>query len=387
MDRKSEDLTISKIVRLPKLRVYDAVLAAYEETHPYTNLYPVIDRNTYLGIEVEVENVMRYDNTSPYWQYTDDGSLRNRGKEFITPPIKAWRVEHALHILLNKDTNPDIDFSERTSIHVHMNIRTLTLKQLEALVVTYLVFERAMFSFVGSNRSENIFCVPVTDTTIGENLFTLLEDSNPNITWEKYTALNLLPIMQKGTVEFRHLAGTRDIKRIMTWINLILCLKKFALQKNPQYIWERVGSLNTTSEYRLFAEEVFGSLMLELWSDTFNKEVAQGVTYVKVNCINNEFEDFLYENRKKPEPIRYEEPTPEIVRMLGFGSTGTIRPNEWVNTTPRSPGMGDALDLSEEAVSATAERIRMAQFNTAVQIRTAEQMEMITNFTSTDLNF
>lgn len=78
-----------------------------------------------------------------------------------------------------------------------MNIRTLTVEQLEALIITYLVFEKALFTFVGNNRYSNIFCVPIVETDIGENLLPLITDKHPQVAWQKYTALNLLPIMQK----------------------------------------------------------------------------------------------------------------------------------------------------------------------------------------------
>jgi len=293
MEDTSNDVTISKIVSLPRLKVFDAELTAYEEQNPFKNQYPVVDKNTYLGIEVEVENVQRYNHASPYWKIIEDGSLRNSGREFITPPIRAWRVEHALSTLFNKEINEDVDFSERTSTHIHMNIRTLTVKQLEALIVTYLVFEKVLFNYVGNDRYNNIFCVPIVETDIGENLLGLIQNKNPSVDWQKYTALNLLPIMEKGTIEFRHLNGTGNIKHIITWINLILSLKKFALQKTPDYIWSRIATLNTTSEYRLFGEEVFGEYIQLLWNQDYNEAVSDCITYVKQFCITNPFADEL----------------------------------------------------------------------------------------------
>lgn len=309
MESTSEDLTIAKMVSLPRLKVYDQELQEWEEKNGYQNTLPIVDKNTYIGVEVEVENVKIFKQTSPYWRMIEDGSLRNSGREFITPPIRAWRVERALMQLFNVDLNHDIDFSERTSIHIHMNIRTLTVPQLESLIITYILFEKVLFNFIGNNRYNNIFCVPIVETDIGENLLNMITNKNPEVSWQKYTALNLLPIMDKGTIEFRHMSGTKDIERLITWINLLLSLKKFALQKSPEYIWKRINTLNTTSEYRLFAEEVFGEFLPILWNDNFNKAVATCITYVKQFCIRNEFgiqlrQEFRSEfatNRNTPE--------------------------------------------------------------------------------------
>lgn len=290
MDNSPKAVKISeKFPDLPRLKVFDDVLKSYENDHPFSPAFSVIDRNTYLGIEVEIENVDRWDsNLSPYWTIIEDGSLRNNGREFITPPIRAWRVEHALTKLF-ASLNPDIDFSERTSIHVHMNVRTLTVEQLEALIVTYMLFEKAIFSFIGDNRYDNIFCVPLCETDMGASLEQLITNGSPYLEWEKYTALNLLPISSKGTLEFRHLAGTRDLTKIMTWINIILSLKTFSLRNDVEYIWHRINSLNTTSEYRMFGEEVFGNMIHHIFSPTFNQDVASCITYVKDKCLPNDF--------------------------------------------------------------------------------------------------
>ena len=119
----------------------------------------------------------------------------------------------------------------------------------------------------------------------------------------KYTALNLLPIHDRGTIEFRHMAGTKDIEHLMTWINLILSLKKFALRNEPEYIWHRIETLNTTSEYRMFAEEVFGILAQHLFTPLFNKNLAYCITYIKTNCIKNPFKTELISKFSEKSPL------------------------------------------------------------------------------------
>lgn len=293
---------------LPRLKVYDAELTAYEDSHPFKPLFPIVDKSTYLGIEVEVENVYEYKGSSPYWRMKDDGSLRNNGREFVTPPIRAWRVEQALTVLLS-DLNQDVEFTERTSIHVHMNIRTLTVAQLEALILTYLLFEKSLFNFVEKRRYNSVFCVPICETPMGNNLSQLILNKNPVFGWQKYTALNTLPIIDFGTIEFRHLEGTNDIEKIITWINLILSLKKFALRNDPEYIWHRIETLNTTSEYRMFGEEVFGTMIETIYTSNFNNEVEQCSIYIKNHCLINNFKNSLINNLNEKSPLyRYRQP-------------------------------------------------------------------------------
>lgn len=310
MDSDKKLLRIADIIEgLPRLKVFDAELKAHEDATSFTNLYPIVDKSTYLGIEIEVENVKVFNKVSPYWGITEDGSLRNHGHEFITPPIRAFRAERALTTLFNQQINQDIDFSDRTSIHVHMNIRTLTVPQLEALLLTYLLFERSFFSFVGHKRFSNIFCVPISETDLGKHLRQLILNKSPIFSWQKYSALNLLPITEKGTIEFRHLHGTKDIKKIMTWINLILSLKKFALRNDPEYIWHRIQTLNTSSEYRIFGEEVFGPLIEAIFTPSFNSEVEKGIIYIKNQCLPNEFRLEIIENIHEKSALAKYKPT------------------------------------------------------------------------------
>ncbi len=348
----SEELTISKIVKgLPRLRVNDDVLSDYETQNPFSSKHHVADKNTYLGIEVEVENVQKWDNNNPYWGITEDGSLRNRGREFISLPIRAWRVEHAL-TKLKQELNPDIDFSERTSIHIHMNVRTLTIKQLEAMVLTYLVFERTLFRYVGHNRDENIFCVPIYTTNLGHNLYELIYEKSVALDWFKYTALNLIPVMEKGTVEFRHMYGTLDTDKLMPWINLLLCLKLYALRNEPDAIKNRILELNTTSEFRIFGEEVFGTNIQHIWNDKYDRDVEQCISYVKNTCFINEFEDQLEELLEEGSPIDelmkkvQIQKTPERYSINPFFSTG---------------GGGGIADLNTQSLTAALRGIARAE--------------------------
>ena len=81
-----EQVTIAQILQrhLPRLRVNDEVLEEYEKSNPFEAKYSLVDRATYLGIEVEVENLHGRWGKSHYWTVTDDGSLRNSGAEFVS---------------------------------------------------------------------------------------------------------------------------------------------------------------------------------------------------------------------------------------------------------------------------------------------------------------
>lgn len=300
----NEKATIVDLVEgLPRLRVYDEEITTFENKQ-FVSTITLAEKNTYLGIEVETENVHFWDqNASPYWKIAEDGSLRNNGREFISIPIKAFRVENALTSLFKYQLNKDIDFTERTSIHIHMNVRTMTLEQLKTMILLYIVFEKALFRYVDPERYNNIFCVPLNETLFGEKLHTIFHSDLLSISWLKYTALNLCPIFEKGTIEFRHLHGTKNIPEIMNWINLILSLKKAALKNSSEYLWEKIKTLNTSSEYHSFANEIFGSFVSNLNEKTLAEDMSSCVTYAKAYCFINEWKTLVQQEIEESNPL------------------------------------------------------------------------------------
>ena len=167
-------------------------------------------KNAYtFGIEVEVENVPLL--TQPnllYWNATHDGSLRNDGIEFVSVPLKAKFIPYAMEELQQflRDYQPD--FSPRTSIHVHMNARDLTISQIFNTIILYTTVENLLFQYIGHDRDKNVFCIKITETDYVNMMIRFLENPRDLITsWSKYTALNIVPLDSKGTLEFRHMHG------------------------------------------------------------------------------------------------------------------------------------------------------------------------------------
>lgn len=175
---------------------------------------------TLFGLECEIEAVRGVsDLVHNFWGIHEDGSLRNGGKEFVSPPnnlentLNAFRVLHE-NILLGKEA-----FSERTSIHVHVNMQNLSLRQVKQIILLYALFEEFFFIVPHNSRRTNIHCVPLTETFIPTTYNYSLLQLIPR--WQKYTALNIKPLTAFGTLEFRHLHGTSDKALLKDWLMLI----------------------------------------------------------------------------------------------------------------------------------------------------------------------
>ena len=244
-----------------------------------------------VGIEIEAENFGGYNKTNKVleaWNITTDGSLRNNGIEFVSNPLQVSIVSDALRELFSNQLSK-LDFSRRTSIHVHMNVRDMRYCDFINLIKIYICFEYALFRFAGDFRRKSIFCVPIQETSLLQSTIKssdfFFRAANP---WMKYSAFNLSPVSTQGTVEFRHMQGTQNISYITDWIDILCCLRKYAESIDPEKLDEKLMGLLSSSEYHLFANDVFG-----VWTDTLFsdnrfplKEIDNAVKYIKANMYS-----------------------------------------------------------------------------------------------------
>lgn len=265
------------------LGFYNTVLDLIVEGRPKSKLPDLVDNDTYIGLEIEVEQVLRthgilsVSSDTSLWRNVEDGSLRNNGKEFVSLPIKGKHIKLALDVfnttMCREKACIGHEFSDRTSVHVHMNIRDLTLEHFSNFLITYVLVEPLLYSWASEERSKGVFCVPISQSKdMQECLGSFLnkfESDKGNIfdalgNWQKYTGFNLLPIYNFGTIEFRHMYGTKDPEVLIKWINIIFSLKKFALSQDYEKLKDRISNINTTSEYQFIVREIFGDLTHEL---------------------------------------------------------------------------------------------------------------------------
>lgn len=192
-----------------------------------TNLFEVGGYQTaqeqLFGIECEVESL----NTGEHWdlphtiEVHEDGSLRNYGKEFITRPLNKEKTLEAFEQLHKgiKFYKPEQAFSQRTSIHVHMNCQPLDEAVVRKVVLFYALYEEAFFRMVDPSRRNNIHCVALTETFLTNHYRDTLRGMAAR--WSKYTALNLLPLKELGTIEFRHMQGHNDPNLLRQWLGVL----------------------------------------------------------------------------------------------------------------------------------------------------------------------
>lgn len=209
------------------------------------------------GLECEIESIYSFDGKkAPSWSITEDGSLRNSGREFISVPldrVHAVRAFEDLHkaIVFRNELEK---FSERTSIHVHANCQNLQEQQVLNIVYLYALFEELFYLQIDPSRRDNIHCVPIIETYLpmyyGTSISTMVAR------WSKYTGMNLCPLSNYGTIEFRHMHGHNDPIKLNQWLtcieNLIIIAKTIKKFNVSHLTGESINSLAT---------DIFGHLV------------------------------------------------------------------------------------------------------------------------------
>lgn len=258
-----------------------------------------------VGIEVEIEDCAgvvsdKWTDSDGkifhiLWSTTEDGSLRNRGLEFVSKPIVGRNVGIALTLLKGAlDTcYPNSRSSARCGIHVHINAMDTNVAQLFAWVSLYMLFERGLYKFSGG-REKNIFCLP-TWAWKGNILAAIpklargSEVHAASALYQnglKYAGMNTIPLGEKGTLEFRQMKTTKDFKQVSAWISLLCSIKDFACEnvktlEDLEKFWTSIAALNTTSEYDVVLGSVFDKYSNILSYEGYSKDMAQGVIAIK----------------------------------------------------------------------------------------------------------
>ena len=182
------------------------------------------------GVELEIESICDFGSTSKWdeWNITEDGSLRNNGRELISPPlpleklVEGFKAIHSQLVYYHKDQA----FSERTSIHVHVNMLDNTLDHGKSMLLWYALFEPCFFAMVAPNRRNNIHCVGLDQTNMSEYYNRSLSYIQGK--WHKYAAFNMKPLGNIGTIEFRHMEGHNDPVRFESWLKTLRNLWQFS---------------------------------------------------------------------------------------------------------------------------------------------------------------
>lgn len=226
--------------------------------------------NGLFGIEIETEGHNLSPIVPPQWKVEDDGSLRGqfpteRAEYVLKKPLDLQKAIDAVVKLREvQDANKAVlNFSFRTSVHIHVNVQQLTFPQYLNMIYTYLLLEEPLVRYCGKERVGNRFCLRLQDAEgLLDYLFMLFRQGYSAMRYingdaVRYAAINVAATAKYGSLEFRSLKGNMDVPYITTWIQALDHIRSFAMEmKDPQEVHNLF--VNNTPEQ--FAEIVLGDV-------------------------------------------------------------------------------------------------------------------------------
>ena len=197
--------------------------------------HPSIAFQCGVGIELEVEGTTNID--ADMWVCTEDGSLRDGCELVCARPYNGEELLRAINNLSEAVQDSGAEGTWRCSTHVHMDMRDADSNILKKVILGWTFYEKMMFKCSGYHRYSSNFCpaFAVVQAQVmnassafnrdGEAFFHALVNS-----WDKYTSLNLLPLSQFGSVEFRISEPKWKKSQLLNLVNRFLVLKKLAVE-------------------------------------------------------------------------------------------------------------------------------------------------------------
>lgn len=271
------DVTLSTFYKYDKLHKYEGLPGKIKVKH----------KDVIFGVEIEVEGVKK-NQYPPTFNNPEEHSLKVKGQEYTTIPIALKYLEVELIRLFS--SIGDVSISSRCSVHVHINVRDLSLGQLKNFLLLYTIFEKLLYRISG-DRWNSIYCVPLYSYHyhLQSAIANLSKNKLPANKWPKYHGLNLAPIWGQqgessklGTVEFRHMEGSTDVERIVDWCSIIASLKRAAQTMDNEEILAHIRTMNTTSGYVWLTREVFGRWSKKFFQvETYKEDIESCITKAK----------------------------------------------------------------------------------------------------------
>jgi hypothetical protein len=287
----------------------------------------------FFGIEIEVEGKHLGINPARFWRAEADGSLRNGIEYVLKKPLFIKEVSTALQYLNNylKDQGSRPVFSFRTSVHVHLNVQSLTEDQLLNLIYTYSLLENVFMEYCGDSRKGNRFCLRAQDADgYVDNVDKLFSQGVREIfripqNQIRYSSLNLEALLKYGSIEFRGLAGTLDEKRILVWCQAIDKLREYAVkQENPIAIMNHFRESHSIS----FAKEILGELFQEFEFKGMDKELVRNFSLAidfPSSYRDRKEKKEVAKAKKEIDPIRQQNVLNEVLVDLANREAARIR--------------------------------------------------------------
>jgi hypothetical protein len=305
-----------------------------------------------IGIEVELEGEGLPKRHTASWRVEGDGSLRGESIEMVLKtPVKRISMQAKLREFEKAIKGARIEDSGRAGIHIHINIQELTSRELAQFMCLYLVFENTLVEWCGQGRVGNLFCLRCEDAP---GLLDQLQLAFKSEDWQhlntdelRYASMNAKAVCTYGSLEFRAMRSTRDIRLISQWAKMLLAIKDKAVKFNSPM--EIVEGLSLRGVEAFYDDVVGGFPGLKFRNTDLMTGVrnAQQLAYARQDWGKLVVKTYDYDGL---DVIQDEEAAaPKAFRQMDFGIPKMMKPEKRgpLRNHPIPPDLLDERDDEE----------------------------------------
>lgn len=288
----------------------------HENSSPDLPIGMIYGHRTYkgeLGLEIEVEgNKFKKEALPAPWTYHHDGSLRGEDNaEYVYgKPVKFAQVEKTLDTLWDmfSEYGSVLDESNRTSVHVHLNVQDFYLNRLATFLGMYFSVEEILVQWCGDHRVGNLFCLRGKDAPgILSRVLQLLK-TGERVSFSDgmhYGGVNIQAISKLGSLEFRSMRGCTDKNTILRWVNILERMYTLSADyTDPRTLVDSYSSVGASEYGRMLLGSEFDAILSEIgWSEyQASESLLEGIRMAQDVCYCRDWSEYKPMNIK-PDPF------------------------------------------------------------------------------------
>jgi hypothetical protein len=186
-----------------------------------------------VGVELEIEGTNLPHDVVGFTEKPEN-SLRGESVEYVTKgAMTRGTLDTRLTDLCEK-LQGRAKLTVRASTHIHLNMQRCTVRVFLGTLILFTCIEPLLLRICGPLRNGNLFCMPTYDTgditQYTESLSHYLIHGAYS-SWPKrgkYASLNIDPVREFGSIEFRCFPNSVDKDEILKWCDWVINIRRKA---------------------------------------------------------------------------------------------------------------------------------------------------------------
>lgn len=259
-----------------------------------------------IGIEIEVEgnkfpkhayngkSAVHPEYIPAIWGYHHDGSLRGQdnAEYVLKKPIKFSEVPKAISDLweMFDKYGTVLEESNRTSVHVHLNVQEFHLNRLCAFMALYFSVEEILTAWCGEHRIGNLFCLRAKDAPAIVSSLKKFFQTNGEYEIRDgmhYAGLNAQAIFKFGSVEIRSLRGVSDPQIILDWVAVLQRIYELSKEyPDPRAIMDNFSGSGGLDYLQMVLGDKYGTIRnnIEFTNQQVTESMYEGIRLAQDLC-------------------------------------------------------------------------------------------------------